>query len=173
MASVEPFSSVIIERFNTFSNLQNLSEDGSGAGRLDQYKNATNILMTEFIGFGLGGESSLSSIVKFSGTNEALSGYDNGIYGLLSNLGWIGTIPFIIGMVLILYLLFWKFSANHDVFALSARAIVFASLIRIPTSSIIISEFAWPLWLFIGLSMAAQKYYTHQKYIQSHNLDKL
>lgn len=164
LVNIEPFSKVITDRIETFSNLSN---DSSALARIESFNLATNILMTEFVGFGIAGESMLDNMGVQSTNNEVLSGNDMGFYAILANFGWIGTIPYLVGILLILHKLFWKFSANFDMFALSARAIVFASVIRVMTSSILIYEFAFPLWFFIGLAMAAHKYHQNLNYTDS------
>jgi O-Antigen ligase len=148
--NIEPFSTFAIQRFETFSNL---SDDSSALERIEQFQNATKILLTEFIGYGNDGQEELSRI----NNNNLLSGYDMGFYQFLACYGWIGTITYGIGILSILSKLFQS-TGKLDVFAISARAIVFASVLRVATSSILLYEFAFPLWLFIGVSMAAYKY---------------
>jgi hypothetical protein len=153
LTNVEPFASVIRQRLDTFSNL---AEDYSGTHRIEQFQNAFPFALTELIGKGIGNES-----INYDNTLVEYSGFDMGIIQVLLSLGWIGTIPYISGITLFISKMFWNFPRN-DLFAACSRAIVIASLIRIATSSIMTSEFAFPLWLFIGIGMSAHRYHSEK-----------
>jgi hypothetical protein len=159
-ANTEPFSTVILKRFETFSNI---AEDGSGLERVEQLNRATSALMSEFIGYGNNGQEELSRA-----NNYLLSGYDMGLYQYLACYGWIGSLVYGTGILLIIIKLCQNFPGKSDMFAVSARAIVFACIARVMTSSLLLYEFALPLWLFVGISMAAVKYHSN---VQGSKLD--
>jgi hypothetical protein len=146
---------VVSERLETFSNLSN---DGSGLERKEQFEKGFNVAIHEVMGQGIG-----IAEVRTGKNPSASLRIDNTDMGFLMipiSLGWVGTIPYIGGILLLLTKLLVNLNSyvQKDTFAISARAIAIASLLRVFTTSIIISEYALPIWLFLGIGMAACKY---------------
>jgi O-Antigen ligase len=159
-ASQEPFLSLITDRFQTFSNL---SEDASAQGRLQQTSVFLNFGLTEFIGQGNGSEPFLHNVIKLPQSGEYgsfLSGYDMGFLQILIAFGWLGAVPYISGLVILTSRLFLSFPVKNDLFAISARSIVFASIIRVLTTNIVWGEFALPIWICAGISISALEFYS-------------
>lgn len=142
LTTVEPFSEVINSRIATFSNLE---EDGSLEGRKEIYNEYLWTALTSFVGEGIGGE-----------------GYDSAILGLLLNLGWIGTLFYMGGMLLLVFRLFQSSKTNGDLFVGTARAIVISALVRLPANGPTMGVSGVVLWGFLALGLAAQKYHQHQ-----------
>jgi hypothetical protein len=136
----------ISSRFQSFSN----SEDGSLMARKEFYERNFNYAISEFVGKGI----DLGGKVGFS-----LG--ENGVMEILSSIGWLGTTFFAIGLISIITLLYQS-PAHHDVFFIAARAIIVGSLAKMFISSFLFDEFAMPIWGFIGIAMAAHKYYIYQ-----------
>jgi hypothetical protein len=154
VASLDPFSTIISDRLQSISNFSN---NQSFFERKEQTEKLSEIIMFEFIGKGFDvadiyQDNIQSSYIRFFGT-------DNGLIQFPLQLGWFGTIPYGTGVFIILSYLFRKSPAQNDIFAVSARAIVVANLVRAATQTILIGEYALPMWIFIGIGMSSYRYY--------------
>jgi O-Antigen ligase len=155
---IEPFSSLISERLGTFTNI---GEDGSAKERLEIFHQSINVAISEFIGQGID-DSSQREIKLDNNSVIMFNSIDVGYFQILYSMGWMGTIPFLGGITLLVSKLFWKPLARIDMFAAASRAIVIASLVRVATTSILLSDFALPLWIFMGIGVSAYKYHKQQ-----------
>jgi hypothetical protein len=154
LMTVEPFSSAIASRFQSFSNIE---EDASYEARVEQFNQAIDFAVSEVVGQGLIGYGGIPTGARTVSTT--ISSQDNGHLAILVSLGWIGTLPYVTGIVLLLGKLFLNSSNRNDMFIVAARAIAFASLARAGTSAIAFDEYAMPIWCFLGIAVAAHKYY--------------
>ena len=165
LSTIEPFSAVIQERIGT---LYALEEDGSYQSRLEQFDETIDHALTEYVGWGLMGIEGVPKSISVTGEiAERASGLDNGYLVLLVSLGWLGLIPYSTGIGLMFFRLFTVPISRLDTFAIAARAVAFSSVARMVTTNISIGEFALPIWTFLGIAMAAQKYYGHQQQISN------
>ncbi|MEG4026029.1 MULTISPECIES: O-antigen ligase domain-containing protein [unclassified Microcoleus] len=144
LSTVEPFSKVIQSRVSSLSNVQ---DDQSAKDRTNLYGLVLNQALSEVIGKG----------------NGTLQPIDSGIIELLLTLGWMGAIPYISGLLLSFYTLFQASKSRSDPFASAARAIVVGFLPMLAGSNVIISLPGMVFWGFLGLSLAANKHYQHQR----------
>jgi hypothetical protein len=144
LSTVEPFSQVIQSRFATLSNVK---DDQSAKDRAELYGRTLNLALSEVIGKG----------------NGTLQPIDSGIIELLLTLGWMGAIPYISGIFLSFYSLFQSSKSKSDPFASAARAIVVGFLPMLAGSNVIIGIPGMVFWGFLGLGMAANKHYQHQR----------
>jgi hypothetical protein len=163
LATIEPFSEVIGSRIET---IYSIDEDHSYQSRLTQFDETINHAITEYVGWGLMG---IQGVPKgFSATGEITdraSGLDNGYLVLIVSFGWLGLIPYLSGWGMMLYRLFSAPASQLDVFAMAARAVAFSSIARMVTTNVTVGEFALPIWGFLGIAMAAQKYFSYQEFI--------
>jgi hypothetical protein len=164
--SNEAFLSIIGERFNTFSNL---GDDASGQARAEQVNQLFGIAMTEIVGKGLNVGDIVDSRTNLP-TNLRLGNYDMGFLQLPLNMGWIGTIPYLIGVALLVPKFYGHRHAHIDPFTAASKAIVIASLIRVVSSSILLGGFSFPLWIFMGIGMASYKYYKRKLQLVQRNM---
>ena len=141
LSSVEPFSQVIQSRVASISNVK---DDQSARDRTDLYNRTLSLALGEFIG-------------KGNGTLEPI---DSGILEMLLTLGWMGTIPYLGGICMLLYKL-CQDSTPFDAFASAARAIIFGFLPMLAGSNVIIGISGMVFWGFLGLGMAARRYHLH------------
>ena len=74
-----------------------------------------------------------------------------------------GAIPYISGLLLIFYSLFQGSKSKSDPFASAARAIVVGFLPMLAGSNVIVGISGMVFWGFLGLGMAANKHYQHQR----------
>lgn len=146
LTSIPQFSEVINSRFQSFSNLK---KDHSVDERSDIYAELLDSTLSEGLGKGLGG----SKIV------------DAGILDILSTLGWLGIIPYVSGIVLLLFNLFQYAEVRFDSFMNAARAIIISTLVTLPANNTLILLPGVVFWGFAGMGMAAHKYYCHQRTI--------
>jgi hypothetical protein len=144
VVSLEPFSGVIGDRLQTLSNI---NEDSSAQGRQEFYAIVVGIIFEKFIGDGIG-----AGMV------------DSAIIALLLNLGWIGSIGYIGGMLMLVVKLFQKQENGSNLSFQIFRAIVVSCLIRLPVNgSSIVGIGGLSFWGFLGLGLAARRYYLHQQ----------
>jgi hypothetical protein len=143
LITIEPFSSVILPRLQTFSNL---SEDGSGQDRQDIYSETIGSAVTNFLGNGL---------------NKS-NGFDSGLLTMLLSLGWFGSIVYLGSIILILVQVGQSKYIGRDAFASAARSIVLGIAIQLIFGSSMLGLSGTILWSFAGLSLAAQRYYESQ-----------
>ena len=144
LSTVEPFSQVIQSRITSLSNVK---DDQSAKDRANLYGKTLNLALSEVIGKG----------------NGTLQPIDSGIIELLLTLGWMGAIPYIGGLLLIFYSLFQSSKSKSDPFASASRAIVVGFLPMLAGSNVIVGISGMVFWGFLGIGMAANKHYQHQR----------
>jgi len=154
LANVEPFAEPIQQRLESFSEG---GDDVSLQARTEGYQDLLDFALTEFVGGGIGGR--LSRQIPESG----IGGADSGILPLLFSLGWFGALPYLSGIFLILYRLFAAKESCQDQFSSASRAIVVGSLAQVGLNNIFAGDMGMVLWSFLGIGMAASKYYSHQR----------
>jgi hypothetical protein len=139
LATMEPFAETLNERFATFENIQ---EDGSAQARQKTYQKFYDSALTNFVGYGLGS-----------------SRFDGALLTMHWQLGWLGTIPYLIGTLLILSNLFQPFYNRADTFFLVVRAIILSILPQLLFGNLMLDVNGMIFWSFLGIGAAAQKYY--------------
>lgn len=150
LANIEPFASVIGSRFESFSDL---GSDSSLQSRLGAFERGAAFAVSEFIGYGL--------VAPGQAPEGAFSTNDNGYLVILVTFGWFAAMVYVSGLFLIFSRMFQ--SKNLDMFAIASRAIAFGSLARIMTSDVSTEAFSMPVWGFIGVVLAADKYFAYHK----------
>lgn len=144
LTTVEPFAERINPRIET---LFNLETDQSSDDRQDLYRQEIDSALTNVVGNGMKKQEIL----------------DSGIIDILSSLGWFGGIFYLGGILLLILRLFQDARFNLDPFISIARAISFCSLVGLIFGRQQIGAPGVILWGFLGLGMAACKYYLHQR----------
>ncbi|VEP15939.1 O-antigen ligase like membrane family protein [Hyella patelloides LEGE 07179] len=142
LTQIEQFSGVT-ERLGTFGNLEN---DGSADARQETYEEVLGEALTNWFGQGIGGKQ-----------------YDSTLLALLMNLGWIGTIFYGGGMLLLILNLFYQSASRNDAFATAMRGVVMTVVARLPLNSPLKEVQGIIFWGFLGLGVAAHRYYQYQK----------
>lgn len=163
LATIEPFSEVISDRLESVTGI---AGDYSYQSRLSQFNQGIDYALEEYIGWGLMGIQGVPT--GFSITGEitgTASGSDNGYLSLLVSLGWLGLIPYLSGWGMMLYRLFSAPRSQLDLFAIIARAAAFSSIVRMATTNVTTGEYALPIWGFLSIAMAAQKYFSCQQQV--------
>jgi len=158
LATIEPFATPIQERLESLSEAQS-GDDFSLQERQQGYEDLLAIALTEVVGSGIGGRGR-------DLPESAIGGSDSGILPLLFTLGWAGTLPYLMGIVLIVYHLFQTKESRNDPFSSASRAIVFGSISQVWLNNIFAGDVAMILWSFLGIGMAASQYYSNQHLTQ-------
>jgi hypothetical protein len=135
-SNVPAFSGSINARLES---MQNLSDDNSAKDRMGNYSANIDTAMFDVIGGGIGSTKQL----------------DSGILVLAFTLGWIGGIPYLLGIGLILSKLLSHQSQSASVFVAKSRAIVAGMLSLSIFFSSMLGFFGVFLWGFLGLGTAA------------------
>ena len=155
LATIEPFSTFISNRLQTFSDLK---EDSSFNERSDIYDQKLNLALSTGLGKGIGNVF----MINDKGALEKIV-VDSGILDMFFTLGWFGAIPYLGGMLLLIFKLFQSPETRFDPFMSAARAIsvsIFATLI---IGSVMLGVTGVVFWGFLGIGVAAHKYYQHQR----------
>ncbi|PSO51332.1 MAG: glucose-6-phosphate isomerase [Cyanobacteria bacterium QH_6_48_35] len=143
LTTIEPFSEPITSRLETLSSIE---ESNSTQARQETYSKVLGSALTSFLGKGIGGQS-----------------YDSAVLAMLFRLGWLGTILYMGGILLLVFSLFRGSESRFDLFAATARAIVVSALVRLPFNAPMVDSSGVILWGFLGIGMAAHKYHQHQR----------
>lgn len=155
LVAIEPFGSIISERFESFSNLE---KDQSYLDRSQNYERNIIIALSNLLGNGIGG----TWIIDKDGKLIQIV-LDSGILDTFFALGWFGALPYLGGLLLLLYNVYQGSEARSDSFANAARSISLAIVFQLVFSSLMISLGGIVMWGFLGLAMAAKKYHQHQR----------
>lgn len=145
LSTVEPFAQVIQARLQS---LTNVKDDQSAQDRSNLYSVLSDKALNEYIGKG----------------NGTLGPIDSGVLEMILTLGWLGSLPYVGGLLLLLYNLFQgSKSSSSDPFASTTRAIALGFLPMLAGSNVIVGISGMVFWGFLGLGMAANKYHQHQR----------
>ncbi|MCX7593418.1 MAG: O-antigen ligase domain-containing protein, partial [Fischerella sp.] len=155
LATIEPFSEVIANRLETFSNLD---KDSSAQARQGIYERGVNKALTNYLGNGIGN----TFIVNEKGVLEPIV-IDSGILDTFFTLGWFGAVFYLGGLILLLFQVFQYSELRIDPFMAAARAIGLACVTTLPIGSGMLGVSGMILWGFLAIVMAAHKYYVHQR----------
>ncbi|MEO0533093.1 MAG: O-antigen ligase domain-containing protein [Cyanobacteria bacterium P01_A01_bin.123] len=146
---IEPFSSAILPRLESLSSP---NEDISFNARMDAYDQLFGEALSEGVGNGLG----------FVIAKEGFGSNDSGMLSLLFSFGWIGTLPYVSGIALILINALKNPHAKSDPFLSASRAIVIGTLVQVGLNVVFTRMMGMVLWSFLGSLAAANQYYRHQ-----------
>lgn len=149
LTTIEPFSTAIGSRVQTLFAGQ---QDGSFVDRSLGYTNLLMDALGEIEGRGIG------YVIR----DATIGGNDSGILVMLLNLGWIGTIPYVAGLALLVINALQVRQASSDSFVGACRAIVLALVSQISLNVVMLTPFGMVLWGFMGLTAAARLYESQQ-----------
>ena len=147
LTTIDPFASVINARVQSVFSGQN---DGSYVDRSQGYNTILTDAITNIPGLGMG------FVIK----NASIGSNDSGILTLLLTLGWLGLLPYLGGLLLLIVSLIQSHDAVSDSFMSAARAIAIATFSQIGLNNVMLSSFGMVLWSFIGIAIAARQYHS-------------
>jgi hypothetical protein len=140
---LEPFHDRIVPRLQTLTNLQ---EDGSINARFGRYEESGDSVLANVLGSGLG-------------TRQV----DAGLLAIVDSLGWLGTIPYLGGLLILFINSFSLVEAKFDPFISASRAISLSMVTMTLGNNMMVRFYGVILWGFLGITIAGHKYYQHQK----------
>jgi len=147
---IEPFNQVISDRFDSFSNVQG---DSSYQARQDTYAANITVALSQFIGRGLGG-----TWVVTAGGQAGRVALDSGVLDIFFTLGWLGALPYLSGIGLLLSSQFQDRRIATDTFASAARSITLALFSATLLGPFTTGISGMVIWGFLGIGLAARKY---------------
>jgi len=156
LVTIEPLSKVITTRMESFSNLE---KDGSFRDRSATYDRSLNLALSNVIGNGFGNTWKVN---EKTGQIEVVV-IDSGILDMFFTLGWIGAIPYISGLVLMLITVGNYTEGRFDSFLSAARAIGISSCAQLIIYSGMLSISGMIMWGFLAMAMAGHKYYSRSQ----------
>jgi hypothetical protein len=154
LTTIEPFSKIITERFDSFSNLEN---DQSFLDRSNNYDRNLAIALSSVFGNGIGG----TWIIDKDGRLLPIV-LDSGILDSFFTLGWFGGIFYLGAAVILLYSVFQGSEGQSDSFANACRSISLAIFFQLIFSSLMLGLAGMIFWGFLAMAMAGKKYNQHQ-----------
>ncbi|GAB4331281.1 MAG: hypothetical protein OHK0047_18930 [Leptolyngbyaceae cyanobacterium] len=154
LINLQPFSSAISARLGSLSDTQN---DVSFNARLAGYDEILGAALSEIPGQGLG----------FVLASDNLGSNDSGLLTILFTLGWLGALPYLGGIFLLILSLFQIAEAASDTFISAARAISLGVFVQIGLGNPTIALSGVVFWGFAGMALAAQRYYRWQRQEES------
>ena len=155
LTTMDPFAKSINSRLESLSTLD---KDDSANVRKKIYEDGLNNALTNVLGNGIGN----TFIVDQDGILRPIV-IDSGILETFFTLGWVGAIPYLGAMMMLLFIGFQYSEFRGDPFMAACRAIALGSMSALPAGSSMIGSSGLFLWGFLALVMAAHKYYQHQR----------
>ncbi len=116
LATIEPISDVVTERLESFTNLE---KDTSFKDRSGSYDRNLSLALSNVLGNGLG---NIWKVNEKTGQLEVFV-LDSGILDMFFTLGWLGAIPYLGGLILVIVSVLKYSEAHFDSFVSAARAI--------------------------------------------------
>lgn len=159
LVTIDPFAKVISSRIQTISHLQ---DDTSYHDRSKSYDEKLNIALSSVLGNGIGN----AWVVDSKGVLGQIV-LDSGILDIFFTLGWVGAFPYLGGLILILLNLIQYTEGGFDIFMKASCAISISTCGLLVFYSAMIGPIGIFLWGFLGISMAAHKYYQHTSRLKS------
>jgi hypothetical protein len=156
LTAMEQFSEVIQSRLSSLSSVQ---EDGSYQDRKQGYDAALLASLSDPVGKGIG----------FELTGTTLGPRDSAILDIFFSLGWLGGIPYLGGLLLIILQLFQP-NKSLDTFISMSKAIAFGVLAQFPNGNSQTGSDGIIFWGFAAMAMAGEKYYKSQRYASTQAL---
>lgn len=155
LTTIEPFAEIINARIESFTTIK---KDTSFNARAALYERNIGIAFSSGLGSGIGSKY----FVNEQGLLQEVN-LDSGILDVFFTLGWFGAVPYFGGVIIALVNLFTNFEARSDGFANASRAICLGVLAQMLSLNILLALGGVVFWSFLGMSMAANKYYHHEK----------
>jgi hypothetical protein len=153
LATTEPFSDIITTRFDSFSNL---GEDHSANARKENYATNFDKALSTFVGRGIGNTFYFNEGGQLNNTV-----IDSGILDMFFSLGWVGTIPYLGGMGLLLFQVIQFTEVKFDIFMAASRSVGISMVLVLLFNSSMTNVKGMILWSFLSITVAGHQY--HQR----------
>jgi hypothetical protein len=162
IAFFTPVGDTITRRLSTFQNIEN---DTSFRARLALYDTFMSSSFSNVIGNGLGSVG-LSTRLANEGKLGALGTFDSGIMDIALELGWIGSIIYISGVLWLVINNIFSTTSTSDLFVHACRGIFTALLVHLIFLNTLSGSLGMVFWTFIGTALSAASFWRKQKSFQ-------
>ncbi|MFP4338429.1 MAG: hypothetical protein ACLFQP_10910 [Halothece sp.] len=159
LATLEPFSERISDRFETFSNLE---EDNSAQARLGLYQGHLSQALFNYQGTGIGVAFTLDE----NGQPVTVP-IDSGVIAIFNTLGWFGAIPYFGGVILLVAKNFQAHEIRFDRFLSCSRAIPLTFLSLLVIANTLVGLGGLMFWSFSAITLAGHKYYQNLHFYEN------
>ncbi|MEO1147437.1 MAG: O-antigen ligase domain-containing protein [Cyanobacteria bacterium J06638_22] len=156
LTMIEPFNDVIGDRLESFTTIQ---DDSSYEARAETYSENLDTALSGLLGQGLGS----TWVIQANGQLERVA-LDSGILDTFFTLGWFGGVPYIGGMLMLLFNQFRGDEGRYDAFASGARAITLSFFAILSLGPFMLGLAGMMMWGFLGFGMAARKHTVYQRH---------
>lgn len=157
VTTVEPFSTVIGERIES---LGDTDSDGSFTARQETFKGLLGQAVIQVTYGGL--QNPITPDVKVKMKSSYVIG-DNGLLVLFFTVGWIGGLPYLLGITFAVLEIRQACLKNKDLVLQASYGIILGLLFQILFKSLTDGALACLLWGFMGIGMSARKYHLSQR----------
>jgi hypothetical protein len=154
VASIEPFAGRISDRFDSIANIE---QDNSFYQRSRNYDKNLQLALSTFEGKGFGNSVAFN---KETGKFDKVV-LDSGIMDIFFTLGWIGAIPYLTGLLMIIMGLAKSTMAETDSFMNASRSLGIGYSIQLFFGSSMTGVTGLLMWGFLGAAMASHTYHLH------------
>jgi hypothetical protein len=152
---IDPFADVITQRLESFTNVQ---RDSSYEARAETYSNNLGLALSGLLGQGLGS----TWTVKPNGQIQRVA-LDSGLLDTFFALGWFGGLPYLVGVLMLLFNQFRGPEGRDDPFAAAARSITTSFLTILSLGPFMVGLPGMVMWGFLGIGMMARKHYVSER----------
>jgi hypothetical protein len=141
LTALQPFAENIQGRITS---LQEFQSDGSYNVRISVFKSAFDTTIFQGVGSGFGSQD------PFSG--------DHGFLMMLNSLGWIGSLPYLVGIISFFIILFRYIPKVRDRFVGLSTAIALGTFQQMLSNLSVTGSSGAVMWTFLGLAIAGIQY---------------
>lgn len=145
LAQIEPFSEMITSRVESFTNIE---EDNSLNDRQEMYQRTLDQALATVIGNGIGSSG---------------PGFDSGILDILLSLGWLGSIPYLGGILLIFVSVYLGSQNSDDNFGVVCKAVITGIFPMLLGASVMVALSGMVFWCFASMGLAGKMYDQEQR----------
>lgn len=151
LTSFEQFSELINSRVQSFSEGQN---DVSLSGRIAGYTELLAYAFSTIIGQGYDFSVPVQTDLVIG---------DGAILPMLFSFGWVGTLPYLSGTMILMVELFKGKQAQRDPLSGVSKAITFGLLSQIAFNHMLVDTIGTTFWGFLGIGLASNQFYKRTK----------
>lgn len=155
LLSVPRVNQAIVSRFDTLNSMEN---DRSYQERQEFYGRFLIQALTEVRGAGLGTVDTATKLTNEDGQLGVMAYFDSGILRVPYELGWPGTLGYVVGIVALMVGLLRRGGAPPDPFARCAEAAALTILACMVFEHTLVKVTGVGFWFFLGMGMAAKNH---------------
>lgn len=156
VASIEPFAGRISDRFDSIANIE---QDNSLYQRSRNYDKNLQLALSTVEGKGFG------NTIAFNNETGKFDKIvlDSGILDILFTMGWVGAVPYLTGLLMIIVGLAKSTIAKTDLFMNASRSLGLGYSVQLFFGSSMTGVTGLLMWGFLGVAMASHRYHLHSR----------